>query len=119
MAGGTGNTNAHQVINPDERDPASNGRVKITWSPGRAAWRPCWADVPTWRVGWCVVAGFRRLISLGGAPCPPELAHEAGEALGCCMRTVLEVLTKALDVSVGDEARGEAEEGFVYVVASF
>jgi hypothetical protein len=31
----------------------------------------------------------------------------------------LEVLTKALDVSVGDEAGGEAEEGFVDVVASF
>ncbi|GAA4119845.1 hypothetical protein GCM10022284_75820 [Streptomyces hundungensis] len=30
----------------------------------------------------------------------------------------LEVLTKALDVSVGDEAGGEAEEGFVDVVAS-
>lgn len=52
VAGGTGNTNAHQVINPDERDPASNGRVKITWSPGLAAWRPCWADVLTWRAGW-------------------------------------------------------------------
>ncbi|MFC8956101.1 hypothetical protein ACFT8P_26245 [Streptomyces sp. NPDC057101] len=34
------------------------------------------------------MAGFLRLISLGGAPCPPELAHEAGDALGCCMRTV-------------------------------
>lgn len=31
----------------------------------------------------------------------------------------LEVLTKTLDVSVGDEAGGEAEEGFVDVVASF
>jgi hypothetical protein len=35
------------------------------------------------------------------------------------LSTVLEVLTKALDVSVGDEAGGEAEEGFVDVVASF
>ncbi|MFF0477717.1 hypothetical protein ACFYUS_28890, partial [Streptomyces sp. NPDC004284] len=33
--------------------------------------------------------------------------------------SALEVLTKALDVSVGDEAGGEAEEGFVDVVASF
>lgn len=33
--------------------------------------------------------------------------------------TCLEVLTKALDVAVGDEAGREAEEGFVYVVASF
>ncbi|MGW1245226.1 hypothetical protein, partial [Streptomyces bobili] len=33
--------------------------------------------------------------------------------------TYLEVLTKALDVSVGDEAGGEAEEGFVDVVTSF
>ncbi|MFF4259774.1 hypothetical protein ACFY1L_52370, partial [Streptomyces sp. NPDC001663] len=32
---------------------------------------------------------------------------------------VLEVLTKASDVSVGDEAGGEAEEGFVDVVPSF
>ncbi|MFH8642540.1 hypothetical protein, partial [Streptomyces goshikiensis] len=32
---------------------------------------------------------------------------------------VLEVLIKALDVAVGDEAGGEAEEGFVDVVASF
>ncbi|WP_405785935.1 NACHT domain-containing protein [Streptomyces sp. NBC_01367] len=31
----------------------------------------------------------------------------------------LEVLTKALDVAVGDEAGGEAEEGLVDVVASF
>ncbi|MFD3328653.1 hypothetical protein [Streptomyces sp. NPDC058701] len=31
----------------------------------------------------------------------------------------LEVLTKALDVSVGDEAGGEAEEGFVDVIPSF
>ncbi|RPK43101.1 hypothetical protein EES37_17555 [Streptomyces sp. ADI91-18] len=31
----------------------------------------------------------------------------------------LEVLTKALDVAVGDEAGGETEEGFVNVVASF
>ncbi|MFD6129674.1 hypothetical protein, partial [Streptomyces diastaticus] len=32
---------------------------------------------------------------------------------------LLEVLTKALDVAVGDEAGGESEEGFVDVVASF
>ncbi|MFC7818933.1 hypothetical protein ACFUTR_30365, partial [Streptomyces sp. NPDC057367] len=31
----------------------------------------------------------------------------------------LEVLTKALDVAVSDEAGGKAEEGFVDVVASF
>jgi len=31
----------------------------------------------------------------------------------------LEVLTKPLDVSVGDEAGGEAEERFMDVVASF
>src|SRR5690606_7254853 len=31
----------------------------------------------------------------------------------------LEVLTKALDVAVGDEAGGEAEKGFVDVVSSF
>ncbi|MFD3998921.1 hypothetical protein [Streptomyces sp. NPDC058583] len=37
VAGGTGNTNTHQVLNPDERDPAGNGRVKITWS-GLTAW---------------------------------------------------------------------------------
>jgi hypothetical protein len=30
-----------------------------------------------------------------------------------------EVLTKALDVAVGDQADGESEEGFVDVVASF
>ncbi len=42
----------------------------------------------------------------------PETGGDAGAA-------ALEVLTKALDVSVGDEAGGEAEEGFVDVVASF
>jgi hypothetical protein len=31
----------------------------------------------------------------------------------------LEFLTKALDVAVGDQAGGEAKEGFVDVVASF
>lgn len=32
---------------------------------------------------------------------------------------LLEVITKALDVAVGDDAGDEAEEGFVDVVASF
>jgi hypothetical protein len=32
---------------------------------------------------------------------------------------VLAVLTKALDVAVGDEAGGEAEEGFMDVVSPF
>lgn len=35
------------------------------------------------------------------------------------LSSLLEVLTKALDVAVGDEAGCEAEEGFVDVVASF
>ncbi|MEU9298317.1 hypothetical protein, partial [Streptomyces sp. NPDC048266] len=55
------------------------------------------------------------------APCSPptrtidEVLAHFGESDG----GALEVLTKALDVSVGDEAGGEAEEGFVDVVASF
>ncbi|GHB08314.1 hypothetical protein GCM10010392_39340 [Streptomyces clavifer] len=45
-----------------------------------------------------------------GADRRPQAPH--GEDLP------LEVLTKALDVAVGDEAGGEAEEGFVDIIAS-
>ncbi|GGP57396.1 hypothetical protein GCM10010265_39130 [Streptomyces griseoincarnatus] len=37
----------------------------------------------------------------------------AADVANCGHSCRLEVLTKALDVSVGDEAGGEAEEGFV------
>ncbi|MFI1769416.1 hypothetical protein ACH41H_46435, partial [Streptomyces sp. NPDC020800] len=43
----------------------------------------------------------------------------AGAPRATCLHELLEVLTKALDVAVCDEAGGEAEEGFVNVVASF
>ncbi|MFF8973337.1 hypothetical protein, partial [Streptomyces sp. NPDC014995] len=46
-------------------------------------------------------------------------APDEGEALYCGLAGDLEVLTKALDVSVGDQAGGEAEEGLVDVVAAF
>ncbi|MEV8486980.1 hypothetical protein AB0467_33900, partial [Streptomyces sp. NPDC052095] len=54
-----------------------------------------YVDVPTTRRG--AVAVVAR---------PPGIAGQP-----------LEVLTKALDVTMGDEAGGEAEEGFVDVVA--
>ncbi|MEU0405563.1 GntR family transcriptional regulator, partial [Streptomyces sp. NPDC006197] len=47
---------------------------------------------------------LRRITYLGGSPTLPTPG--------------LEVLTKALDVSVGDQAGGEAEEGLVDVVSS-
>ncbi|WP_051858022.1 molybdopterin-dependent oxidoreductase, partial [Streptomyces cellulosae] len=63
------------------------------------------ADVPRTHV---------RFVPVPGVPGSDDLhcAKPGSEA-------ALEVLTKALDVSVGDEAGGEAEEGFVDVVASF
>lgn len=52
------------------------------------------------------------------APTPDEvrlIVQQVGEAPPVLI--ALEVLTKALDVSVGDEAGSEADEGFVDVVA--
>lgn len=77
-----------------------------------------WSTASTLSPGW-----------VGGTRTPPAAAVVGRRGIGRrarsesddgrAARPALEVLTKALDVSVGDEAGGEAEEGFVDVVPSF
>ncbi|MFD9314152.1 class I adenylate-forming enzyme family protein [Streptomyces goshikiensis] len=49
------------------------------------------------------------LVTHGGAPCPPDLAHEAGEALGCGMRTIFGITEGGGPVlSLGPDEEPEA-----------